>query len=223
MGFNRREIETLMRFLPPLPTSSEVYESEIRKRYGDLAPEFLRLYPSNDVKDSMMAAVRDAVFGWSAERIVRDEAAAGVPSYLYFFDHVTPVARARQLHAFHASELPYVFGAAGRLPPLAANWPWPLGPGEKALSDAMISYWTSFARTGVPKAPGQPNWPAFAPNKSYMHFAEKPQVATDLMPGMFALNEEVMQRERQAGDQAWVGNVGVAAPVLKPKPSETAQ
>ena len=106
------------------------------------------------------------------------------------------------------------FGAAGRLPQLEANWPWPLGPGEKALSDAMIAYWTSFARTGVPKAPGQPDWPTFASNKTYMHFTEKPEVATDLMPGMFALNEEVMQRERQAGDQAWVGNVGVAAPVL---------
>jgi len=214
MGFNANEIETLMRFLPPLPASSEVYESEIRKRYGDLAPEFLRLYPRDDVKAGMMAAVRDAVFGWSAMRIVRDEAEAGVPSYLYFFDHNTAVANARHLHAFHASELPYVFGDAGRLPALEANWPWPLGPKEKALSDAMIAYWTSFARNGVPKAPEQPDWPAFARNKSYMHFAEVPEVATDLMPGMFALNEEVMQRERRAGNQPWIGNVGVAAPVL---------
>ena len=219
MGFNAAEIETLMRFLPPLPASSEAYEAEIRKRYGDLAPQFLRLYPSSDVKASMMAAVRDAVFGWSAMRIVRDEAAAGMPSYLYFFDHNTAVANARQLHAFHASELPYVFGDAGRLPQPEANWPWPLGPKEKALSDAMISYWTSFARTGVPKAPGQPDWPAFAPNKSYMRFAEKPEVATDLLPGMFALDEEVVQRERRAGNQAWAGNVGSAAPVLSSAPS----
>ena len=72
----------------------------------------------------------------------------------------------------------------------------------------------SFARTGVPKAPGQADWPTFAPSKSYMHFAETPEVSTDLMPGMFALNEEVMQRERRAGNQPWVGNVGVIAPVL---------
>ena len=138
MGFNRAEIETLVRFLPPLPASSEVYESEIRKRFGDLAPEFLRLYPRDDVKASMMAAVRDAVFGWSAERIVRDEAEAGMPSYLYFFDHNTAVANARQLHAFHASELPYVFGEAGRLPQPEANWPWPMGPAEKSLSNSMM-------------------------------------------------------------------------------------
>jgi len=76
-----------------LPESSEVYEAEIHKRYGDLATEFLRLYPSSDIKGSMMAAIRDAIFGWSAERIVRDEAKAGMPSYFYFFDHGYPLRR----------------------------------------------------------------------------------------------------------------------------------
>ena len=213
-GFNAGEIQTLTRFLPPLPSSSETYESEIRKRYGDLAPEFLRLYPSGDIRGSMMAAVRDAIFGWGAMRLVRDEAAAGLPSYLYFFDHDYPAARARMLHAFHASELSYVFGHVGHGAPAGDNWPLPEGPREKAMSDAMLAYWTSFARTGVPKAPGQPAWPAFAPGKSYMHFAAKPEASTDLMPGMYALNEEVMQRRRRAGNQAWIGGVGVAAQVL---------
>src|SRR6185312_12984801 len=77
MGFNAGEIQTLPGFLPPLPASSAVYEKEIRTRYRDLAPEFLRLYPASDIKASMMAAGRDAIFGWGAERIVRDEAALG--------------------------------------------------------------------------------------------------------------------------------------------------
>lgn len=213
-GFNAGEIQTLMRFLPPLPDSREVYQSEIDKRYGDLAPEFLRLYPASDVKSSMMAAVRDAIFGWGAQRLARDEAEAGAPSYLYFFDHDYPVARARLLRAFHASELPYVFGRAGYGKPWNDNWPPPKGPKERALSDAMMAYWTSFARTGVPKAPGEPDWPAFAPGKRYMRFAETPEVASDLMPGMFALHEEVMLRSRRAGDLLWGGNVGVAAPVI---------
>ena len=216
MGFNRNEVyPVLMGFLPQsLPDSSAAYEAEIRKRYGDLAAEFLRLYPSGDIKGSSMAASRDAVFGWSAERIVRDEVEAGVPSYLYFFDHGYPAAEARGFHAFHGSEMPYTFGHVDKDATLPPNWPVPEGPKEKAYSDAMLAYWTSFARTGVPRAEGQPDWPAFASNKSYMHFVEQPEVATDLMPGMFALNEEVMQRERHAGDQPWAGNVGVAAPVL---------
>ena len=216
MGFNRNEINPgLIGILPQnLPDSSAVYEAEIHKRYGDLAAEFLRLYPSSDIKGSMMAAIGDAIFGWSAERIVRDEAKAGVPSYLYFFDHGYPAAQALQIHAFHGSELPYVFGHVGKDAVLPPNWPLPEGPKENAVSDAMLAYWTSFARTGLPKAEGQPDWPEFASNKSYMHFAENPEVATDLMPGMFELNEEVMQRERRSGDQPWLGNVGVAAPIL---------
>ena len=216
MGFNAGEFQTLPGFLPPLPGSGAVYEKEIRTRYRDLAPEFLRLYPASDIKASMMAAGRDAIFGWGAERIVRDEAALGEPSYLYFFDNDYPAARALGLHAFHASEIPFVFGRVGPGAPMLAYWPRAQGAGEEALSNAMIAYWTSFARSGVPTAPGQPDWPTFAPRRSYMHFGQRPEVATDLMPGMYSLHEEVMQRRRRAGNQQWRDDVGIAAPVLPP-------
>jgi len=216
MGFNAGEIQTLPAFLPPLPSSGAVYAEMIRARYGDLAAEFLRLYPASDVRTSMMAAERDAIFAWSAERIVRDEAAAGQPSYLYFFDHGSSAARAAGLGAFHASEIPYVFGRIGGNAPKLANWPRAQGPAEEALSRAMISYWSSFARTGVPSAPREPAWPPFAAHEGYMHFAAEPEAATHLMPGMYRLNEEVVRRRRRAGNQQWSTNVGVAAPVLPP-------
>ena len=214
MGFNQGEIQTLLRYLPSLPASDEIYTAEINTRYGDLAPQFLRLYPSDDVKGSMMAALRDALCAWSAERIVRNIAAAGVPAYLYLFDHDYPAARARQLHAFHASELPYIFGDVGKGAPLPENWPVPEGAREKSLSDAMLAYWTSFARSGVPTAQSWPDWPRFTQHAAYMHFARAPQASIDLMPGMFELHEEVMERERRAGNLPWSGNVGVAAPTL---------
>ena len=51
------------------------------------------------------------------------------------------------LHAFHASELPYVFGTFDGTPPL---WPKNAGHARASMrsSDAMVDYWTSFARTG---------------------------------------------------------------------------
>ncbi|HEX4106028.1 MAG TPA: carboxylesterase family protein [Rhizomicrobium sp.] len=216
-GFNGGEIETLPQFLPPIPASSTVYESEVRKRYGDLAPEYLRLYPANDVKASMLAAARDSVFGWGAEELVRKEAEAGMPSYLYFFDHEYPAAQALGLHAFHASELPFVFGHVGANAPGGNNWPRPVGSKEKTLSDAMMGYWISFARDGVPTATGEPAWPSFAPAKSYMHFADAPEASANLMPGMYTLNEEIMERRRTAGDQPWIGAIGASAEPVPPR------
>jgi para-nitrobenzyl esterase len=51
-----------------------------------------------------------------------------------------------------------------------------------------------------------------------MHFADAPRASRDLLPGMFALNEEVVRRRRAAGDTPWNWNVGVAAPLPKPAP-----
>ena len=50
-----------------------------------------------------------------------------------------------------------------------------------------------------------------------MHFVATPEPATNLMPGMFALNEEVMCRKKATGKLAWNWNVGLAAPKLPPK------
>jgi para-nitrobenzyl esterase len=100
-------------------------------------------------------------------------------------------------------------------PPL---WPTiPAEPREQALSDAMIGYWTSFAKTGTPAASNAPAWPAFDDTKSYMHFTETPQPATDPLPGMYELNEAVVCRRIAAGDQPWGWNVGLIAPKLPAK------
>src|SRR5205823_4031508 len=140
--------------------------------------------------------------------------AAGLPSYLYLWDHGYPAADQAGLHAFHASELPYVFGNLEATPPL-----WPKVPrtvGETKLSDAMLDYWTSFAKTGRPKSSGSAAWEPFSNGQSYMHFADRPEPAAHLMPGMYELNEEVMCRRRATGALAWNWNVGLAAPKLPP-------
>jgi para-nitrobenzyl esterase len=209
-GFNSGEIRSLRFLAPPAPASAEAYEEVIRARYGDLADGFLKLYPSSDLKESMLASARDAIYGWTAQRLVRKEAALGLPAYLYFFDHGYPAADEKNLHAFHASEVPYVFGAADLLPP---SWPKPpRAKVEVALSDAMVEYWTSFARTGAPKAQGGPKWPAYDPNESYLDIGDTPRVGEHLLPGAYALQEEVVCRRRVAGGVAWNWNVGLWAP-----------
>jgi para-nitrobenzyl esterase len=212
-GFNAGEIRSLRILLPPAPANGTVYEDVIRSRYGDLADAFLRLYPSTTIDESMLAATRDALYGWTSTRLAIGQTAMGRQGYLYLFDHGYPAADENGLHAFHAAEIPYVFGTAGDTPPL-----WPKVPDalvERRMSDAMMGYWTSFAKTGSPTAEGQPDWQPYGKDANYMAFAQAPQPGKKLFPGMFALHEASVCRRRAAGNQPWNWNTGVLSPVLE--------
>src|SRR6185369_5955090 len=119
-GFNSGEIRSLRALAPRPPANAAEYERMIRERYPDLADEFLKLYPSTNLEESILATTRDALYGWTAERLVRKQTAVRAPSFLYYFDHGYPAAYAAGLHAFHASELPFVFGTLKGTP---LNWP----------------------------------------------------------------------------------------------------
>ncbi|WP_199743559.1 carboxylesterase/lipase family protein [Caulobacter sp. 602-1] len=211
-GFNSGEIRSLRFLAPPPPADAAAYEKEIRARYGDLADNFLKLYPSSDVPESVLLTTRDALYGWTAERLVAKQTAVGQAGYFYLFDHGYPAADAAGLHGFHASELPYVFGSAKSAPPA---WPKnPDTPEEARLTAAMGDYWASFAKDGAPKAAGQPAWRPYGAERAYMAFVAAPQPGVHLRPGMYELNEAVMCRRRARGDTPWNWNVGVVAPPL---------
>ena len=217
-GFNSGEIRSLRALAPPVPADAATYEKEIRDRYKDLADAFLRLYPASNLQESIWATTRDSLYGWTAERLVTRQTALGVPSFLYLFDHGYPAADEKGLHAFHASELPYVFGTADRAPP---NWPKvPVTDVESSLSNAMLDYWASFARTGVPSAVGQPSWQAYGKERAYLSFEDVPRPKAHLMPGMYEFNEQVVCRRRAAGGIPWHWNVGLASPPLPPEAAQ---
>lgn len=77
---------------------------------------------------------------------------AGQPTWLYYFSHVPAGRKTTQPYgARHADEIRFVFGAP------AAKF----DAADKALSDAMTTYWANFARTGDPGAAGGVTWPRF--------------------------------------------------------------
>lgn len=82
----------------------------------------------------------------------RLHAKAGQPAYLYYFSHVPAAQKAAQPYgARHTDEIRFVFGAP------AAKF----DSADKALSDAMTTYWANFARTGAPGTAGGVAWPRF--------------------------------------------------------------
>ena len=84
----------------------------------------------------------------------------GGRSWFYYFARQREGQRAAAMGAYHGAELPYVFDTHD-------SW-LPTDAVDKNLTDAMMSYWVNFARSGNPNGPGLPPWPPFDRNKGYV-------------------------------------------------------
>ena len=208
-GFNEGEIRSLMFLMPPAPKTSEAYVADVRRRFGTKADAYLAVYPGADPKADVMASIRDGLYGFAAQYLVQQQTAIGQGGYLYYFRHSTPAQKARDLAAFHASEIPYVFGQLGREGP---NWPQaPSTSEESALSDAMLNYWVSFVRTGVPTAPGETAWPRFsAQERGYLDIDQRPMAKRDLQTAAFSWAQGLVA-ERRAQGKPWRLDIGFSA------------
>lgn len=212
-GYNEGEIRSLRFLLPPAPADAAAYTDEIRARYGDLSDAFLARYPAATLSESMLATTRDAMYGWTAERLAVKQTAVGAPAFLYYFDHGYPAADEGGFRAFHAAEIPFVFGTTDSTPPY-----WPAVPRdarERRLSNAMLGYWATFARDGAPRAPAEDEWRPWDQGRAYMAFEDAPRLRAGPPTG-YGLHEAVVCRRRARGGLAWHWNVGVIAPHLPP-------
>lgn len=98
----------------------------------------------------------DFIFVEPAVNLARLHARNGHPTYAYQFSVLADAAPKTFKGAPHATERPYVFKT------LAAS-SWPLDARDAVLAETLSAYWTSFAKTGAPRAEAAPAWPRFEP------------------------------------------------------------
>lgn len=82
------------------------------------------------------------------------------PAWFYYFVRQLPGDDAG---SFHSAELWYTFGTLDRC--------WrPFTEGDKALSEQMVDYWTSFMKTGDPNGKNLPRWDPYRDDGDIMIF-----------------------------------------------------
>jgi para-nitrobenzyl esterase len=149
-------------------TTAIAWTNRVRQRWGDLADDYLKLYPAGSDEEatrSSQMAFRDEM-AWHMRLYASLQVKRGQRAYWYFFTHEPPYAPdARNLKATHAVEIPYVFNHL-RPPRVFPDTSSPelasASASERALAERVTSYWVNFARAGDPNGKGLPRWPAFS-------------------------------------------------------------
>jgi len=154
---------------PSGPVTVDSYRSATQERYGELAEEFLRLYPATTDEEAGAAQTqrsRDtslvSMYLWSRERALTSK----TPSFLYLWDHTLPGPDAERYGAFHTSEVPYVMNTLYMSDR-------PFTDADHSIADMLSSYWVNFAAGGDPNGEGLPEWKPAGDEPELMEVGDK--------------------------------------------------
>jgi len=155
-------------FASGAPITAKQFEEQARKRYGDKADEFLKLYPAATDEQAQTAqreSTRDqavvALYLWARVR----SKTARTKVYEYLWDHALPGPDAAKYGAFHSSEIPYVMNTLDESKR-------PFSDADRKIAATMSSYWANFAATGNPNGPGLPVWTAIGEKPEIMEVGD---------------------------------------------------
>jgi para-nitrobenzyl esterase len=191
VGFNAEEGTTLGA-LGRIPENDDVYISRIQNLYGELAADYLALYPADNLRKSTLDPARDSGFGWNSITWVRTTANVDEEAYLYYFSHRPPGPQKNILGAYHAAEIAYVFNNTQTL----RN---PATEEDRQMADIMSDFWLNFAKTGNPNGAGLPQWqPYTRTNPNYVELNVTARPETDLTPATWDFFDKVQANRRAA-------------------------
>jgi para-nitrobenzyl esterase len=181
------------------------FEALVHKAYPTLAQKVLDLYQVTDDSKApagMAHLAHDLYFAGPVLLHARSQANVLSPGWLYHFPHVPPTEWGRTMGSTHTAEIRYVFGnltgPGTYAPPLAEEGQAP-PEADARLSNAMMSYWVQFAKTGNPNVEGQPDWPEYDPaSDTYLQFDDEIKTGTGLHKPGYELFDAVEAWKREA-------------------------
>ncbi|MEC7762074.1 MAG: carboxylesterase family protein [Pseudomonadota bacterium] len=137
-------------------------------------------YPDLEPSELYFRIFSDFAMGVLSLVIADTRVASGAaPTYAYRFDWNTPIEGDR-IYSPHTIEIPFVFDNATTEAGVVMT-----GGGDEAaaLAATVSEAWVQFAKTGVPSAPGLPEWPVYTPEgREAMHLDTSAAVAPYMPP-----------------------------------------
>lgn len=174
---------------PVVPTDEASYRALLAATFGRAADRAARLFPYAGSARAANARLHGetrfaAPCWWAAQR----HAAAGNPTYLYYFTRVPPRA-GQNIGAYHAAEIAFVFDSHPPLLPRDTRDAW--------LTDKIGDYWIGFAATGDPNHAGAPaHWAAFGPDARRMLHLDSAAISLQVPEG--AARYDFLERRTRA-------------------------
>jgi para-nitrobenzyl esterase len=172
---------------------SDLIKTSINQMIPNVDKRIFDYYPTNNEdisKESWINFTTDAMFTAPMQDWGNLMSTVDSQAYLYIWDHHPKVNGTSEFKAFHAAEVPYVFGGMDM-------FDIDLTEDDIVLSNTMMDIWTNFAKTGNPSLPGKFVWPAFeSSDQKYLSIGLVIEEKQNLRSEKVALINEGFDRSR---------------------------
>jgi para-nitrobenzyl esterase len=157
-------------FMPDAQDPAKSSELDFQAMFPELvsqilpeaSDELLELYPiatNHEARRSYFDFQTDAQFTQPVRRWGELMSTVTSPAFVYWWEWAPTINGDQSRGAFHAADVPYVFGNLGTNDPF--NFVIDETDVEVAFSRLIATMWTNFAKTGNPSVAGALDWPEF--------------------------------------------------------------
>jgi len=199
VGYNSDEGASFTRTKDPAE-----FIASVKVRYGQFTDDLLMAYPVGDttVPKTARDLSRDAAFGWQTWSWAKLQAKMGSSNaYLYYFDQHPDYPQDSPQYGYgspHGQDVAYVFMHLNPEDPKTTE-------SDLALSEAIGTYWTNFAKYGNPNGEGVPEWPAFNNENPNVMYLTGPEPFVGPVPSAASLEvlDDYFEWRRTPEGEAW--------------------